>query len=104
MDAVIPSMTWEKMRPIYVSLYAETFSPEELQGLIAFYKTPVGQKWIERQPQLQTAIMEKSQVVVMDIMPPIMNPPTPPSATGSSIPIQTIPSGTPTPTPSANRQ
>lgn len=98
MESVFSAMTWDKMKPMYVSIYAETFTPEELQGLIAFYKTPVGQKWIEKQPQLQTAIMKNSQAMVKDIMPSIMKSIPLPTAAGSS---QPIPSGMATPTPVA---
>lgn len=102
MGAVFSSMSWEKMRPMYVSIYAETFTPEELQGLIAFYKTPVGQKWIEKQPQLQAAIMQKSQSMTKDIMPSIMKSIPLPFPQGLSAPIQPTSSGTATPTPAAN--
>jgi hypothetical protein len=87
------------MKPVYVSLYAETFTPDELQGLIDFYKTPVGQKYIEKQPQLQAAIMQKSQSMMKDIMPLILKSTPLPTAIGSSNPILPASSGTVTPTP-----
>ncbi|MEI7962892.1 MAG: DUF2059 domain-containing protein [Verrucomicrobiota bacterium] len=99
MQSVFSAMTWEKMKPVYVSLYAETFTPDELQGLIDFYKTPVGQKYIEKQPQLQAAIMQKSQSMMKDIMPLILKSTPLPTAIGSSNPILPASSGTVTPTP-----
>ena len=103
MESVFSTMTWEKMKAVYISLYAETFSPAELQGLIDFYKTPVGQKWIEKQPQMQAQIMMKMQVMMKDIMPAIMKSGGMPAGSGSSAPIQPVqttdkaPSPNPTP-------
>jgi hypothetical protein len=101
MKSVFDAMTWEKMRPMYVSIYAETFTPEELQGLIAFYKTPVGQKWIEKQPQLQTEIMLKSQAMIKDLMPSLMKSFPIPAAAGSSTPVQPVLPTQASPTPTA---
>src|SRR5215813_3263639 len=30
---------WEKLKPAYVKLYAEAFTDEELDGIVAFYKS-----------------------------------------------------------------
>lgn len=72
LDIIFSAMSWDKMKPIYVSVYAETFSPGELQAMINFYKTDAGQKWIEKQPQLQAAIMQKSREVISDMQNKIM--------------------------------
>jgi hypothetical protein len=37
-------------------LYARTFTEAELRDVIAFYKSPTGQKFIERQPALLTEL------------------------------------------------
>ena len=34
------------MKDRYVQVYRETFSQEEIDGLIAFYQTPVGQYFV----------------------------------------------------------
>jgi uncharacterized protein len=62
-------MSWEKIKPMFISIYAETFTAEELQGMITFFKSPLGRKWIEKQPQLQMATMQKMQAVVMEMQP-----------------------------------
>src|SRR5262245_2833210 len=43
------------------AVYAHNFTADELNELIAFYKTPVGQKFIERQPALMTELSETGQ-------------------------------------------
>ena len=62
-------ISWEKVKPMFISIYAETFTAEELQGMIAFFKSPLGQKWIEKQPQLQMATMQRMQAVMMEAQP-----------------------------------
>src|SRR5216684_4405857 len=42
LDLVKARISWEKMRPQYVKLYAETFSDEEISGMLAFYESPSG--------------------------------------------------------------
>ena len=72
MNAATSIMSWEKMKPIYVNAYASTFTSEELQGAIDFYKTPVGQGWVQKQPQLSMAIMAKTTEMMMAAQPQMM--------------------------------
>jgi len=103
MKAALDAVNTDKTRQMIVSIYAETFSPAELQGLIDFYKTPLGQKWIEKQPQMQAQIMMKTQAMMKDILPAIMKSGGMPAASGSSVPIEPVPTTdkahSPNPTP-----
>src|ERR1700723_84566 len=36
-------LSWDKMKDMFVQTYRQTFSQEEIDGLIAFYKSPTGQ-------------------------------------------------------------
>lgn len=45
-------LTWQAMKPDLIQLYAESFSEPELRELIAFYRTPTGQKTIALLPEL----------------------------------------------------
>ena len=47
------------------------FTEEELQGLIDFYKSPVGNKFLEKQPELMAATMNRMQTEMAKIMPKI---------------------------------
>ena len=47
MNAEIKAMVnWDTIKPMFISIYSDTFTPEELQGMITFYKTPIGKKWL----------------------------------------------------------
>ena len=53
-----PTDDYLSVRPIFVKIYADNFDEAELTGLIAFYKSPVGQTWIQKQPAIQAATMQ----------------------------------------------
>ena len=46
------TLSWEKMGPRMTDLYMQTFTEGEIRELIAFYKTPVGQKTLQQMPVL----------------------------------------------------
>lgn len=51
-------MTWENVREPMARLYAEAFTEEEIDGLVTFYRSPLGQKLKETQPELAARGME----------------------------------------------
>ena len=71
MDIIVKELGWDKLKEDFIDIYADTFTKEELEGIIAFYKTPVGQKFIKKQPQLMQKSIEISQKQMATIMPKI---------------------------------
>lgn len=61
-------LDWEGM---FAEIYSEVFTTEDLQGLIDFYKTPVGQKFIDKQLDLQKATMGRMQIEMGKVMPEV---------------------------------
>jgi uncharacterized protein len=57
-------MGYDKLKPIYVKIYAETLTEEEIDGAIAYYRTPAGQSLLKKMPLL----MQKSMTYVQDMM------------------------------------
>jgi uncharacterized protein len=51
----------QKMVELAVPIYDKYFSLEEVQGLIRFYETPLGQKSISVLPQLTAELMEEGR-------------------------------------------
>ena len=45
-------ITWENVQANFMSLYVEAYTEREIGDLIAFYKTPTGQKSIRLGPEL----------------------------------------------------
>ncbi len=62
-------VTWERLKPGFVSVYDETFTPEELQNLVTFYKSPTGQVVLTKMPGLVTRTSQLTQAQVRDIVP-----------------------------------
>ena len=61
-------MAWSKMRPIYVQIYRESLTDEDLAGMLAFYKTPAGQAMIEKMPIIVKKSMDITREQVMPRM------------------------------------
>lgn len=45
-------MAWQTMKPVYVAIYDETFTVDELRPLVAFFKSPAGQAYIDKTPMV----------------------------------------------------
>jgi uncharacterized protein len=71
MDEVMKEMSWDSIKDDFVSLYAETFTEEELQGLVAFYKSPAGRAFTKKQPELMKRSMQLTQKRMVQWMPKI---------------------------------
>ena len=51
-DITLDEVGFEKVRPLIVQYYVDSFSEAELDGILAFYKTPAGQALINKTPDL----------------------------------------------------
>jgi uncharacterized protein len=57
-------LDWKKLEPMYVRIYQKTFTQQEIDGMIAFYKTPAGQAVITKMPAaMQNTIDEMQQMM-----------------------------------------
>lgn len=70
-DLVNAKMSWEKFKPAIVRIYAEVYTDEELDGILAFYRSPAGHAMIEKMPQLMSRTMAVAQKLMGDIQPEI---------------------------------
>lgn len=61
--------TWSKLKPLYIQLYTETFDQSEIDGLIAFYKTTVGQAFVAKMPVLMQKSMVMMQAQMQSYLP-----------------------------------
>jgi hypothetical protein len=62
-------LTWEKLEPMYLRLYSESFTEEEAAGMLSFYKTPAGQAVINKMPTLTLKTTIEVQKMVMGVGP-----------------------------------
>lgn len=61
-------LSWERQEPMYMRLYTQTFTEDEVAGMLAFYETPAGRATIEKMPLVLRQIAQESQrsMVEMD--------------------------------------
>lgn len=63
------SLSWDKLEPVYIRLYKESFTEKEVKGMLAFYRTPAGQAVIHKMPTLIQKTMREIQGMTMGMMP-----------------------------------
>jgi uncharacterized protein len=61
-------LDWTKLEPMYVRIYQKTFTQQEIDGMIAFYKTPAGQAVLSKMP----AAMQNTIDEMQQLMGPVM--------------------------------
>lgn len=72
MIAVIADrVSWAKMEAQITQIYAGTFSEEEIDGILGFYKSPAGQAFLDKMPVLMSKTMTVAQQSMQGIMPEI---------------------------------
>jgi hypothetical protein len=69
MKMATESMGWKAIEPEYVKLYATTYTEQEIDGILAFYKSPAGQAMLAKSPELSTGAMKIVQGKMADLQP-----------------------------------
>jgi hypothetical protein len=65
MAAVIDEMLdWNALQPMYIRIYRASFTQDELDGMLAFYKTPAGQAMINKMPLVMQNVMSEMKVLI----------------------------------------
>ncbi len=69
MSAVMrEELSMAKLKPLIVQVYVETFTQEEVDGLIAFYESPAGRAMISKMP----IVMNRTMGLLQQRMGPLM--------------------------------
>ncbi|HUD22867.1 MAG TPA: DUF2059 domain-containing protein [Acidobacteriaceae bacterium] len=58
---------WKALQPALIDLYAQTFTEQELDAIIAFYKTPAGIALLDKMPAINDQIeqLAKSKLTIL---------------------------------------
>jgi uncharacterized protein len=67
-DTIRDELNWEKMEPVYVDIYQKAFTQKEIDSLIAFYESPVGQNIVVKLPEA----MKEAEEQTMELVRPMM--------------------------------
>jgi hypothetical protein len=62
-------MNWSAMEPEFADLYAKSFTDEQLDAILAFYKSPAGTTMVEKLPLLTNQGMQLAQQRMVAIQP-----------------------------------
>ena len=68
-NLITTNLSWEKLEPEYTKLYADAYTEQQIDDLIAFYKTPTGQVVIEKAPMLTQQASEIARQHLTAAMP-----------------------------------
>lgn len=61
-------INWADLKGAYAKLYAETFTQEEVDGLLAFYRSPAGVALLEKMP----LVTQKSAAITQQRIGPLV--------------------------------
>ena len=64
--------SYEAIEPDFIRAYADQFTEDEIRAITAFYRTPAGARFVERTPELTTAIQQATMGRMMGLMPELM--------------------------------
>ena len=61
-------LDWNKLEPMYVRVYQKSFTQQELDGMIGFYKTIAGQAVINKMPVVMQNTMSEMQQMMQPML------------------------------------
>lgn len=68
MAIVRGELSWSHLEPMYLRIYRESLTQSEVDGMVAFYKTPAGAAVVTKMP----VVMQKTMVAMQQMMGPMM--------------------------------
>jgi uncharacterized protein len=71
-DLMHQELDWSKLKPEFEQMYIDTFTQEEVDGLLAFYRSPAGKALVEKTPLLMSKSMQITQSRMQNLMPRVM--------------------------------
>lgn len=72
-DLTAEALAWDAVKDAYIDIYVAAFTEEEIRELMAFYKTPLGQKMLAKMPDLMRRSMQFSQDRMVAVQPQLMD-------------------------------
>ncbi|WP_263260871.1 DUF2059 domain-containing protein [Pseudomonas sp. RIT-PI-S] len=67
--ALDQAIGWDKLKPEMVKLYTDNFTEQELKDLVKFYQSPLGQKIVQKMPQVTEQSAELTQAHLKEAAP-----------------------------------
>ena len=68
-NIVTDQISWSKVEPDFLKIYSDTYSESEVEGILAFYKSPSGQAMLTKMPELTSKSISLSRDRLQTIQP-----------------------------------
>ena len=68
MTAMKEVLDWNKLEPMYVRIYQKSFNQQEIDSMVAMYKSPTGQMLLNKMP----IVLQNSMNEMQQMMQPMM--------------------------------
>jgi hypothetical protein len=68
-EFVMKKMSWDTMKADYIKLYDDTYTEDEISGILMFYQSAPGQAMLTKSPALMTNTMALVQKRMAEIKP-----------------------------------
>jgi uncharacterized protein len=68
-DLITETLSWRQIKSKMEDLYVNNFTENEINDMLAFYRSPTGQKFVEKMPVIMTSAMEIGQKQSQIMMP-----------------------------------
>ncbi len=72
-DVMKDDMGWDKMKGPMTDIYIKNFNDAEIQGMLNFYKSEIGQATLQKLPVVMQESMLLGQTLAQTMMPKIMD-------------------------------
>lgn len=66
-DLISKEMSWNSFKDDYIAIYSSLFTDEEIEGLLQFYKSPLGRTYLGKLPE----VMQKAVAINQQRLPKI---------------------------------
>ena len=69
MELMKKELSWDVLAPMYVDIYGKSFTEDEVQSMLVFYRTPGGQAVIDKMPLVMQHTMQAMQSRIGTLVP-----------------------------------
>lgn len=70
-DLLQPQISYEALKPDYLRIFTENFTEEQIDAMLAFYRSPAGKALIEKLPTVEQGIGQILQKRVQELQPQV---------------------------------
>lgn len=65
-------LNWDTLQPLYMRTYRESFTQDEIDGVIKFYKSPAGRAYVKKLPVVMQNVMQDMQGLMKPLQEKMM--------------------------------